>query len=87
MASIALQGSCLSSAIGCWSATHRCSVARADQVLGQATGVLGGRQSAIDWLTRPAYGLDGCPPCLLLADADGYLQVMRYLERIEYGVY
>jgi uncharacterized protein (DUF2384 family) len=87
MASIALQGICLSSPIGCWSAAHRCSVARANQVLGRATGVLGARQSALDWLTRPAYGLDWCPPCQLLADADGYLQVIRYLARIEYGVY
>lgn len=87
MVSIALQGPCLSSPIGCWSAAFRCFSARLDQVQGQATNVLGTPQQAITWLKRPAIGLDLRIPCQLLADADGYLQVVNYLERIKYGVY
>lgn len=87
MEAISLQGLCVSSPIGCWSARHRCFVARVDQVLGQASQVLGTYQDASDWLARPAFGLGWISPCRVLADAEGYRCVSEYLVRIEYGVY
>ena len=87
MVSIALQGPCLYSPIGYWNPTHRCFVARMGQISSQAGRVLGAPRAADDWLTRPAYGLNWRCPCEVVADPDGYVQVMHYLARIEYGVY
>ena len=84
---INLQGPCAASHASCWSKKHRCFVARWDQVLTQATYVLGSYRLASEWLTRPAFGLDRRTPCILLADADGYRQVCDLLKRIEFGVY
>jgi putative toxin-antitoxin system antitoxin component (TIGR02293 family) len=87
MVSIAIQGHCLSSPIGCWKPTHQCIVARMGQISSEASRVLGGPKRAADWLTRPAYGLNWRHPCEVVADPDGYQRVMDYLGRIEYGVY
>ncbi|WP_122389975.1 antitoxin Xre/MbcA/ParS toxin-binding domain-containing protein [Pseudomonas amygdali] len=87
MVSIALQGLCPSSLIGCWSAEFRCFAARLEEVHRQAAYVFGNPQQATVWLQRPALGLDWRVPCRLLSNADGYLQVVNYLERVKYGVY
>lgn len=87
MASIAMLGATPSAPIGCWSVTHRCFVARMNQVFRQADRVLGTPRHAAEWLVKPAYGLNWRPPCQVLSDGDGFLQVVRYLERIEFGVY
>lgn len=87
MASIAILGSTLPSPIGCWSGTQRCYVARMDQAFRLANRVLGTSRHAAEWLAKPAYGLNWRCPCQALSDGDGYLQVVRYLERIEFGVY
>ncbi len=87
MVAIALQGLCRSSVIGCWSGEFRCFAARLDQIQGQATNVFGTPQQAIAWLKRPAIGLDWRVPYELLSNAEGYLRVANYLERIKYGVY
>jgi putative toxin-antitoxin system antitoxin component (TIGR02293 family) len=87
MVAINLRSPCASSHARCWSAQHRCFVARRDQVLTQATYVLGSYRLASEWLMRPAFGLDKRTPCSLLAGADGYRQVCDLLMRIEYGVY
>ena len=39
------------------------------------------------WFTKPARGLDYRPPCIVIANDDGYPQVNDYISRIEYGVY
>lgn len=87
MVLITVQGLCVSSSIGCWSVRYRCFLARVDQVLGQATRVLGTYQNASVWLTKPAFGLGWTSPCRVLTDAEGYRCVSDYLVRIEYGVY
>jgi putative toxin-antitoxin system antitoxin component (TIGR02293 family) len=57
------------------------------EILAKATGSLGSRTEAEQWLKRPAIGLDQHRPIDLLATTAGVEIVENHLERIEYGVY
>ncbi|MBS7596900.1 DUF2384 domain-containing protein [Pseudomonas sp. RC2C2] len=87
MQAIDLLGPCPSVRSRCWSSQFRCFVARRQQVRNLAAYVLGNDRLALEWLTRPALGLDRRIPCSLLVDTQGYRQVCEHLVRIAYGVY
>lgn len=53
----------------------------------RAANVFGDKQLAIEWMVKPALGLEGYSPIALLANNAGYDIVLSLLGRIEYGVY
>jgi putative toxin-antitoxin system antitoxin component (TIGR02293 family) len=57
------------------------------EILARATGVLGSKEEAEQWLERPATGLNQRPPIDLLATPAGVELVEDFLARLEYGVY
>lgn len=57
------------------------------RIVAKATAVLGSRETAEQWLERPALGLDGRRPIELLASTAGVGLVEEFLERLEHGVY
>ncbi|MNG00596.1 hypothetical protein D3C84_835380 [compost metagenome] len=57
------------------------------EVLEKATGVLGSRELAEQWMVKPARGLDGETPIDLISNSVGYELVNDFLTRMEYGVY
>ncbi|QHI97883.1 DUF2384 domain-containing protein [Xylophilus rhododendri] len=57
------------------------------EVVAKASVVLGNRETAVQWLTSPAMGLDRQKPIDLLATPMGTQLVEELLGRIEYGVY
>jgi putative toxin-antitoxin system antitoxin component (TIGR02293 family) len=57
------------------------------EILVKATTVFGAQEKAIQWLHRPAIGLDHRRPLDLLATPAGVKLVEQYLGRLEYGVY
>jgi putative toxin-antitoxin system antitoxin component (TIGR02293 family) len=57
------------------------------RIVAKATIVLGSRETAEQWLERPALGLDGRRPIELLASTAGVGLVEEFLERLEHGVY
>lgn len=57
------------------------------QVLSKASEVLGSREAAERWLSKPALGLNGRRPIELLSNSVGYELVNDFLIRMEYGVY
>lgn len=57
------------------------------RILARATDVFGSRDEAIQWLDRPAIGLDQRRPLDLITTPAGVELVETYLQRIEYGVY
>lgn len=57
------------------------------EVVAKATVVLGSRETAVQWLTSPAIGLDQQKPIDLLATPVGTQLVEELLDRIEHGVY
>ncbi|MBI0539441.1 DUF2384 domain-containing protein [Roseomonas sp. KE2513] len=59
----------------------------AGDVLRQAAEVFGSRETAADWLMRPAMALDRQRPVDLLGTAAGKEQVELLLIRLQYGVY
>ncbi|WP_245615434.1 antitoxin Xre/MbcA/ParS toxin-binding domain-containing protein [Muricoccus aerilatus] len=59
----------------------------AGDVLTQAAEVFGSRETAADWLMRPAMALDRQRPVDLLGTAAGKEQVELLLIRLQYGVY
>lgn len=59
----------------------------AGDVLTQAAEVFGSRETAADWLMRPAMALDRQRPVDLLGTAAGKEQVELLLIRLRYGVY
>ena len=61
-------------------------VARARDVHGRATTVLGARRAAQRWLMRPNPALGGKLPLSLLDTSLGWEQVKQVLGRIEHGV-
>lgn len=66
---------------------RRTEQSRRADILARATAVLGSREEAETWLTRPAMALDQkCPIDLLISPA-GVRLVEDLLGRIEYGVY
>lgn len=59
----------------------------AGDVLTQAAEVFGSRETAADWLMRPAMALDRQRPVDLLGTTAGKEQVELLLIRLQYGVY
>ena len=57
------------------------------EILAKAQGVLGTREEAEEWLSRPAMALDSHRPIELMATPQGSELVRTLLERMEYGVY
>jgi putative toxin-antitoxin system antitoxin component (TIGR02293 family) len=60
---------------------------RIQQIFDQAIRVFGTEEEAREWLTSPAYGLEGQRPIDLLDTEPGSFQVRDYLGAIEYGNY
>ncbi|WP_282153952.1 antitoxin Xre/MbcA/ParS toxin-binding domain-containing protein [Ruegeria atlantica] len=58
-----------------------------DRILEIATRVLGSRDEAEAWMSRPAFGLSGRKPVEMLSAAAGIQEVEIYLTRLEYGVH
>lgn len=57
------------------------------EILAKAEQVLGTREEAEQWLSRPALGLDSRRPIDLMASHQGAGLVKTLLEQMEYGVY
>ena len=57
------------------------------EILARATALLGSKESAEQWLERPAIGLDQRRPLDLLVTPAGTKIVEDFLQRLEYGVY
>ncbi|CAN5732385.1 DUF2384 domain-containing protein [soil metagenome] len=57
------------------------------EVLALASSVFGSRESAEQWLGKPATGLDGHRPVDLLATQTGTELVETFLQRLDHGVY
>lgn len=57
------------------------------EILALAEDVLGSREEAEQWLTRPAIGLDSRRPIDLMATPQGAGLVKTLLTQLEYGVY
>jgi putative toxin-antitoxin system antitoxin component (TIGR02293 family) len=57
------------------------------EVTDTAQRVLGNRQLAEEWLTKPALALDGMRPLDLISTTPGIEAVKDLLTRMEYGVY
>lgn len=72
---------------GCLSLRYLCFTSLQEQILVQASRVLGSRLLALQWLNKAALGLDKRPPCSLLSSYQDYKLVADFLTRIEYGVY
>jgi putative toxin-antitoxin system antitoxin component (TIGR02293 family) len=57
------------------------------EILARAAEVLGNREEAEQWLSRPAIGLDSRRPIDLMATPQGADIVKTLLDRMEHGVY
>lgn len=57
------------------------------EILAMAEDVLGSREEAEQWLTRPAIGLDARRPIDLMATPQGAELVKTLLTQMEFGVY
>lgn len=57
------------------------------EILTRAQEVLGTREEAEEWLSRPAPGLDGRRPIDLMSTPQGSELVNTLLARMDYGVY
>jgi putative toxin-antitoxin system antitoxin component (TIGR02293 family) len=57
------------------------------ETLAKATEIVGGKEAAEQWMTRPAVGLSGQRPIDLLQTVQGAELVNDFLTRLEYGVY
>lgn len=57
------------------------------RIMQLATSALGDAAAAHAWLARPAYGLSGAVPIVLMATSDGRAQVLELLGRLDAGVY
>jgi putative toxin-antitoxin system antitoxin component (TIGR02293 family) len=62
-------------------------VFRFARLMGKATEVLEGEESARRWLTKPQFGLGGAVPLDYAETEVGAREVEDLLGRIEYGVY
>lgn len=58
-----------------------------DELLKRVERMLGSRQSAEQWIAKPARGLNGARPVDMLASAEGVRLLDEFLGRLEYGVY
>jgi len=59
----------------------------AETILAKATAVFGSQCAAMEWMQRPATGLDQARPIDLLATPAGAALVESFLGRLEHGVY
>ncbi|AWI86647.1 antitoxin (plasmid) [Alloyangia pacifica] len=57
------------------------------EIFGKAIEVLGSEAAAVDWMNKPAIGLERRCPIDLVATSAGAEVVEEYLTRMEYGVY
>lgn len=57
------------------------------EILAKAKEVLGTREEAEQWLSRPAFGLEARRPIDLMATPQGAAMVKTLLDQMEYGVY
>ncbi len=57
------------------------------EILAKAEEVLGTREEAEQWLSRPAMGLDSRRPIDLMASPQGADLVKTLLDQMDYGVY
>lgn len=57
------------------------------EILAKAGEVFGSEDAAVEWLGRPAVGLDRRRPIDLLATPAGVRLIEEFLGRLEYGVY
>jgi len=57
------------------------------ETLAKATEILGSKEEAERWMSKPAMGLDGQRPIDLLQTVQGAELVSDFLTRLEYGVY
>lgn len=57
------------------------------ETLAKASEVLGGKDRAEEWMSKPATGLDGQRPVDLLQTVQGAEIVDDFLTRLEHGVY
>jgi uncharacterized protein (DUF2384 family) len=69
------------------SADYRCFAARREQTLVYASHVFGTLELAQYWLGKPVLGLEKRVPCRLLTSYAGYVVMMKFLAKIEYGIY
>ncbi len=70
--------------------TRRALEARAwtvAETLANASEILGGKEEAEHWFSRPVMGLDGRRPMDLLQSVEGAQLVRDFLGRLEHGVY
>ena len=57
------------------------------EVFEMAVHVLGSVESGIEWLSKPAFGLERRRPMDVMQTEDGARAVATYLMQIEHGVY
>lgn len=57
------------------------------ETLAKASEVFGSQGKAVEWLSKPAMGLDGQRPIELLQTVQGAELVNDFLTRLDYGVY
>lgn len=72
---------------GCLTIEFCSEASRQKQALSYASKVFGSRESAIRWWSKSGLGLYKRPPCSLMSNRAGYVLVMDFLARLEYGVY
>lgn len=65
---------------------ERSAMLKHSVLLAKATEVMG-RKLALEWMSRPALGLDQQRPAALLRTTDGAQAVEDFLERLCHGVY
>ncbi len=58
-----------------------------NELLERVEKLLGNRQSAEQWIAKPARGLDGARPVDMLASAEEVRLLDEFLGRLEYCVY
>lgn len=58
-----------------------------ERILAKATNILGSKEAAESWMSRPAMGLDQQRPLDLLLTEVGTEVVEDFLTRLEYNVY
>jgi putative toxin-antitoxin system antitoxin component (TIGR02293 family) len=56
-------------------------------ILARVVEILGPKEEADTWFTKPAIGLDGNRPIDFVATTNGLELLEQYLTRMEYGVY
>ncbi|WP_442962468.1 antitoxin Xre/MbcA/ParS toxin-binding domain-containing protein [Pseudomonas sp. BLCC-B112] len=79
-------GRCAFPPVDCWSASHRCYLARYEHVLSIAFKVFGSRKKALRWVGSSMSGLGDQTPCRLLFTPMGYTSIHDELMRLDHGI-